>query len=141
MKNLLKAVAYAIVISTCYTCSTEPIEIIQEESVITQDEIVPFDAPDDVCTSQDPQAVLTNNSLLAVDFEVFDQFGILITHAYGVPVGNASPVLTFPDGVVTFIVSTSASTKEIKIDMGNCMIYEVEIDENNQLNTDVPNLL
>jgi hypothetical protein len=141
MKNLLKAFAYAIVVSTCYNCSTEPVETIQEDSVITQDEVVSFDTPDDVCTNQDPQAVLTNNSLLAVDFEVFDQFGILITHAYGVGVGDASPVLTFPDGVVTFIVSTSASTKEINIDMGNCMIYEVEIDENNQLNTDVPNSL
>lgn len=138
MKNLLKAFAYAFVMSTCYNCTTESVEIIQDDTLITQEEIAAFEELDDVCTSQNPQAVITNNSLLAVDFEVFDHFGILMTHAYGVPVGDVSPVLTFPDGVVTFIVSTSISTKEIKIDMGDCMIYQVEIDENNQLNTDVP---
>lgn len=141
MKNLLKTFAYAIVVSTCYNCTTESVETSQDETLIIQEEIVVFEELDDVCTSQNPQAVLTNNSLLSVDFEVFDHFGILMTHAYGVPAGAVSPILTFPDGVVTFIVSTSASTKEIKIDMGDCMIYQVEIDENNQLDTDVPTQL
>lgn len=141
MKNLLKAIAYAIVISTCYNCSVESTDPIQEESLFSQEEIIDLEAPDVLCTSQDPQAVLTNNSLLSSDFEVFDHFGLLMTHAYGVPAGDVSPMLTFPDGIVTFIVSTSSSTKEIKIDMGNCMIYEVEIDENNQLDTDVPTQL
>ena len=100
MKNLLKAVACAIVMSTCYNCSTESVQTSQEESVITQEDIVAFDELDVVCTSQDPQAVLTNNSLLSVDFEVFDHFGILMTHAYGVPVGGVSPVLSFPDGEI-----------------------------------------
>ncbi|WP_431134878.1 hypothetical protein [Psychroserpens mesophilus] len=141
MKNLLKAIAYAIVVSTCYNCSVESTENSQEESLVLQEQIAALDEPDEVCSGQDPQAVLTNNSLLAADFEVFDQFGLLMTHAYGVPVGDTSTVLSFPDGVTTFIVSTSTSIKEIRIDMGNCMIYEVEIDENNQLDTDVPNQL
>lgn len=141
MKNLLKAIAYAIVISTCYNCSVESAETIQDESIVSQVETNAFDMPDVLCTNQDPQAVLTNNSLLSVDFEVFDQFGLLMTHAYGVPAGNVSPTLTFPDGVTTFVISTSASSKEIEIDMGNCMIYEVVINENNNLDTDVPNQL
>ena len=141
MKNLLKAIAYAIVISTCYNCSVESAETIQDESIVSQVETNTFDMPDVLCTNQDPQAVLTNNSLLSVDFEVFDQFGLLMTHAYGVPAGNVSPTLTFPDGVTTFVISTSASFKEIEIDMGNCMIYEVVINENNNLDTDVPNQL
>ena len=141
MKNLLKAIACAIVISTCYNCSVESAEIVQEDSVFIMEEIVSSEDSDDVCTIQDPQATLTNNSLLPTDFEVFDQFGLLITHAYGVPTGDVSPTLSFPNGVTTFIVSTSASTKEIRIDMGNCMVYDVEIDENNQLDTDVPTQL
>ena len=141
MKNLLKAIACAVVISTCYNCSVESAEAIQEESLVTQEEISNFEAPEVLCANQDPQAVLTNNSLLSVDFEVFDQFGLLMTHAYGVPAGDVSPTLTFPDGVTTFVVSTSASTKEVKIDMGNCMIYDVVINENNNLSTDVPTAL
>ena len=141
MKNLLKAIAYAIVISTCYNCSVESAETIQDESIVSQVETNTFDMPDVLCTNQDPQAVLTNNSLLSVDFEVFDQFGLLMTHAYGVPAGNVSPTLTFPDGVTTFVISTSASFKEIEIDMGNCMIYEVVINENNHINTAVPSSL
>lgn len=141
MKNLLKAIACAIVISTCYNCSVESADIVQEDSQFSQEEITSVEVPEIQCTSQDPQAVLTNNSLVSADFEVFDQFGLLMTHAYGVPAGDVSPTLTFPDGVTTFIVSTSSSTKEIKIDMGNCMVYEVVLDENFQLNTDVPNQL
>ena len=141
MKNLLKTIAFAVVVFTCYNCSVESADTNQDESLSSQEELASFQAQEVLCSSQDPQAILTNNSLLPTDFEVFDQFGLLITHAYGVPVGDVSPALTFPDGVITFIVSTSVSIKEIKIDMGNCMIYEVEIDENNQLDTDVPNLL
>ncbi|WP_040249693.1 hypothetical protein [Psychroserpens mesophilus] len=142
MKNLLKAIACAVVISTCYNCSVESAaEPMQEDSIVSQEEIIDFEMLEELCSNQDPQAVLTNNSLLSVDFEVFDQFGLLMTHAYGVPAGGVSPTLTFPDGVTTFIVSTSASEKEVKIDMDNCMIYDVVINENNNLNTDVPTQL
>lgn len=141
MKNLLKAIACAIVVSTCYNCSVESTETVQENSQFSQEEITSIEVPEIQCVAQDPQAILTNNSLIPANFEVFDQFGLLMTHAYGVPAGNVSPTLTFPDGMTTFVVSTSSSTKEIKIDMGNCMVYEVEIDENFQLDTDVPNQL
>lgn len=141
MKNLLKAIACAVVISTCYNCSVESAESIQEESLISQEEIADYEIQEVLCSNQDPQAVLTNNSLLPVDFEVFDQFGLLMTHDYDVPAGAVSSTLTFPDGVTTFVISTLESTKEVKIDMGNCTIYNVVIDENNSLNTDVPTLL
>ncbi len=143
MKNLLKAIAFAIVVLTCYTCSVEPAETVQEESVILQEDQNAFvaDEAETNCTSQDPQAQLTNNSLLDADIEVFDHFGILMTHAYGVTAGTVSPVLSFPDGVTTFVISTSQSSKTITIDMSDCTIYEVEINENNQLNTDAPTAL
>jgi hypothetical protein len=138
MKNLLKAIACAIVVSTCYNCSVESADSIQDELLVSQEATADFVLPEVQCANQDPQAVLTNNSLLSADFEVFDQFGLLMTHAYGVSAGDTSPTLTFPDGITTFVVSTLNSTKEIKIDMGNCMSYEVVINEFNQLNTDVP---
>jgi len=141
MKNLLKAFACAFAISTCYNCTVEPTDSIhQEELVITQSSSAATfdnDVPGE-CSDQDPQAMLINNSLLVADFEVFDHFGILMTHSYGVPAGEASNLLSFPDGVTSFVVSTSATVKTININMGNCMIYEVAIDENNQLDTDQP---
>ncbi|MEY8849320.1 hypothetical protein AB9K26_10900 [Psychroserpens sp. XS_ASV72] len=140
MKNLLKAFAFAIALSTCYNCSVESAETNQENlSDNTIEEVTSItDTAQTNCVSQDPQARLINNSLVSVDFEVFDQFGILMTHAYGVPAGNDSATLTFPDGITTFVISTSTNSKSIDIDMGDCMVYEVEINENNQLNTDVP---
>ncbi|MFK7781604.1 hypothetical protein [Psychroserpens sp.] len=140
MKNLLKTIAFAIVMSTCYNCTVDSADTVQNNELLSQ-EVTNSDAPAIQCANQDPKAILTNNSLVPANLEVFDQFGLLMTHAYGVPAGDVSSDLTFPDGMTTFVVSTSTSTKEIKIDMGNCMIYEVEIDMNNQLDTDVPNQL
>ena len=74
MKNLLKAIACAIVVFTCYNCSVESAATIQEESLLSQEDVIDLEVPEVLCTSQDPQAILTNNSLVAVDFEVFDQF-------------------------------------------------------------------
>lgn len=141
MKNLLKAIACAVVITTCYNCSVESAEIVQEEYQFLQEEMANIQAPEVLCTAQDPEAALTNNSLLSANIEVFDQFGLLMTHAYGVPSGSVSPTLSFPDGMTTFVISTSITSKEVKIDMGNCMIYEVIINQDNHLNTDVPNQL
>ena len=138
MKNLLKTIAVAIVCITCYNCAVDSSELIQEESQFLTTESNSFETPEVLCVNENPQAVLTNSSLESVDFEIFDQFGILMTHAYGVPVGEDSAVLTFPDGMTTFVISASDSVKEVNIDMENCMIYEVEINENNQLDTDVP---
>ena len=145
MKNLLKTAVCAIVVFTVYTCTTEPAELIQEETntvVFTEPENqeVTNSLPPS-CSNQDPQSKLINNSLLTADMEVFDTFGILMTHAYGVPAGTESPVLSFPDGVTTFVISTSQSSKTIQIDMTDCTIYQVTIDENNQLDTDVPTAL
>ena len=136
MKNLLKAFAFAFAISTCYNCSVEPADIIEDDALISQEINVAFNSLPNECTNQDPQARLTNNSLLVADFEVFDNTGMLLTHAYGVTAGDASSLLSFPDGVRSFVISTSTSTKAIEIDMGSCMVFEVSIDENNQIDTD-----
>ena len=134
---LTKAIAFAIVITTCYNCSVESVNNIETQS----NSVVQIDPPlevDDVCVTQDPQAKMTNNSLLNANFEVFNQSGTLITHDYGVLPGAESSVLSFTSEIVKFVISTSESIKEIEIDMGNCMVYEVTIDEDNQLDTDQP---
>ena len=132
---LTNAIACAMVITSCYNCSVEPVN----NSELESNNITEIDPPlevDDVCVTQDPQAKMTNNSLLAANFEVFDHLGTLITHDYDVAPGDESSVLSFADGIITFVVSTAESIKSIEIDMGNCMVYEVMINENNQLDTD-----
>ena len=118
MKNLLKAAACAVVVFTAYTCTTEPADIVQEETasiVFAEPKVMEDNNPvPPPCTTQDPQSKLINNSLESANMEVFDTFGILMTHAYGVPAGAESPVLSFPDGVTTFVISTSQSTKTIE---------------------------
>ncbi|MBT8260560.1 MAG: hypothetical protein KJN82_04540 [Bacteroidia bacterium] len=145
MKNLLKAFAFAFALFLYYNCSVEPAEIIQEETFVNQQQADPsIEIPDVIdqetstCTNQDPQAKLINSSLLNADIEVFDSFGMLLTHAYAVSPGDESPILSFPVGITTFVISTSESVKNIEINMATCMIFEVEIDEDNQLDTDTP---
>ena len=145
MKNLLKAFALAIALFLHFNCSVESTEIIPEETYINQQQASQsVDIPDGVnqevntCTNQDPQAKLINSSLLNADIEVFDRFGILLTHAYAISPGDESPILSFAVGITTFVISTPESVKSIEIDMSTCTIYEVEIDEDNQLDTDIP---
>ena len=71
---LTKAIAFAIVITTCYNCSVESVNNIDSES----NNVIQINEPlevDDVCVTQEPQAKMTNNSLLNANFEVFNHLG------------------------------------------------------------------
>jgi hypothetical protein len=134
--NLLKAIAFAIVMSSLFNCSIEPVDStvlteINSESLVQ----VMVEPP---CSGADPISRITNNSDNVVNFEIHDANGILVSSAFGLNPGDVSPWLSFPIGLTTFTVSNVESSKPVQIDMGLCMVYDVTINVDNQLDTDVP---
>lgn len=135
--NLLKAIAFAIVMSPLYNCSVEPLEHLIQEEVSTIEIANEIDLATP-CVGQNPKARVTNNSDNDVNFEIHDSLGNLLDAVYGLNPGEVSDWKNFPSGVTTFTVSTVESSKTVTITMGICMAYDVAIDENNHLNTDIP---
>ncbi|MDT0559188.1 hypothetical protein RM697_11035 [Ichthyenterobacterium sp. W332] len=113
------------------SCSTEPVET---NTILYSDTAI----PPPICDNEDPTAKITNNSNIVVDMQIYDENGVLINHAYGVPVGGESGWLSFSSGIVSIVISNVNSSKAVELDMGLCMTYHVTIDENNQLDTDIP---
>ncbi|MCK7590893.1 hypothetical protein M0G43_09950 [Subsaxibacter sp. CAU 1640] len=132
--NLLKAVAFAMVMTPLYNCSVEPVEQELQLAEIANEQTL----DDTPCSGEDPKARVTNDSDNVVNFEIFDGNGALVNYVYGLNPGETSDWRTFPVGITTFSISTSESSKPVRIDMGLCMAYDVTINENNQLDTDVP---
>ena len=136
--NLLRAYALAFAMIPLYNCSVEPVEQIVPEQLITETFIAPLVNDDTVCIGELPKSRVTNNSDFIVNYEVRDAEGALLNYVYDLNPGQISDWKTFPAGVTSFSLSTSETSKSVTIDMGSCMAYDVEIDENRQLNTDVP---
>ncbi len=135
--NLLKAFALALLVPTLTNCSVEPMEQLNQENNSIIEIASQFDS-DTPCIGLNPKARILNNSDHDVDFEIHDSTGNLIDAVYGLNPGELSDWKTFPVGITSFTVSTIQSFKIVTIDMGNCMAYDVTINENNQLNTDIP---
>lgn len=137
--NLLRAYAMAFAMIPLYNCSVEPVEqMVPEQIIIETSTTTLFNENDNtVCVGELPKSRVTNNSEFIVNYEVRNADGDLITYVYDLNPGQISDWKTFPVGVTTFSLSTSETTKAVTIDMGTCMAYDVEIDENRQLNTDV----
>ena len=130
MKNLLKSLWFLTIILSFSACSNEPVEDL-ELSIEA--------SPQDIACSGDlPKARITNNGTIDVDLEIYNSSGVLVNHAYGVGPSQVSTWRVFSSDIVTFVISTANSVKEIRIDMGTCMAYDVTIDANHQLDTDQP---
>jgi len=90
-------------------------------------------ASDSSCTNQDPKARITNNGTTNVDLEIYNVNGDLVGHEYSVEPGHHSDWIEFSCGETTFLVSTGSADKLVVINMGTCMMYDMEVGSNNQL--------
>ncbi len=142
MKYLLKYFALTVVVLSFFNCIVEPMEFIDGATNSIVEEIensVPgATASDSTCNNQDPKARITNNGTEDIDLKIYDVNGNLIGHESEVEPGEHSDWITFSCGETTFLLSTGISDKLVVIEMGTCMIYDMEIGSNNQLATDQP---
>ncbi|WP_299229275.1 hypothetical protein [uncultured Psychroserpens sp.] len=140
MKNLLKAIAFAVVISTCYNCSVESID--NSEEIANISEPIVQDEALNPCVGANPTARLTNNGNVSFDLEIFTIGGDLLNHEYNVMPGNVSSWKSFAPGEVIIAISSTV-TNDFKIvyEMDPCMEFDLEIGIDNLLIDSVPTQL
>jgi hypothetical protein len=134
MKNLLKSVMLIALLLPFFGCVSESIDIV-EEAIIEDSEIT------ELCANQKPQLQLANNCNIPVSLKIQDQNGLLLEFVENLPPGRLSDWKLFDPGVVVITVFTTTSTKEITIDFDYCTYFEIGIDQNYQLSTNLISVL
>lgn len=142
MKYLLKYFALTVLVLTFSNCVVEPMEFLDGATNSIVEEIensaTGATATDSACNNQDPKARITNNGTEDVDLQIYDVAGNLIAQEDDVEPGEQSDWINFSCGETTFLVSNGGSDKLITIEMGTCMMYDMEVGSNNQLVSDQP---
>ena len=138
MKYLLKYSALTVLFFAFFNCATEPMEFLDGSTNAFVEEIENAVAAEAPCNDADPKARITNNGTVEVNLEIYDVAGNLIGHEYNVEPGHYSDWSDFSTGEITFLVSNGSSDKLIVCDMGTCMMFDMELDSNNQLVSDQP---
>ena len=73
MKNLLKMIAFAILLTALYNCTSEPLSNSDLDQLIIENIDASADANN--CTGDNPAARITNNGSVPVDLDIFDENG------------------------------------------------------------------
>ncbi len=132
MKFLLKQLATAIVAITLFlSCSVEQLDSRLDED--TSDLSRPFTCSTGICGAR-----LTNNGTMSVDLAIYDHDDVLLFEELDITPGNATSWQTFPIGQLSYTVTTPTTSlfKTVVIDMGECMVYDMEVAANDMLVTD-----
>lgn len=142
MKNLLNtSIACAIVLTTCYSCSIEPIETNPIETSLETEDLAAFQDVQDPCVDQDPQARITNNGTTPVTLEIANMEGTILHTVTDLAPGNVSGYLTFaPDSMMFSITKgfTGVGDEKVTHEMTTCMSYDMEIGPDNNLIPSAP---
>ena len=142
MKNLLKhAIACAIVMTTCFNCSDESIENNQFEASYETENPTAFQDTLDPCTTQDPQARLTNNGTSAVTLQIANLDGTILHTVANLAPGNASGYLTFaPDNIIFNVTKSTIGVGDEKViyEMNTCMSFDMEVGTDDNLMPSTP---
>ena len=140
MKTLLNYFALSVMVLSFFNCVVEPMEFLDgsTNSIVEEIEnsVTGATGMDSSCINQDPKARITNNGTKEVDLYIYDADGNLIAQENELEPGEQSEWIIFTCGETTFLLSTESSDKMVVIDMGTCMIYDMEIGSNDQLVTD-----
>ncbi|OUS00078.1 hypothetical protein A9Q86_11600 [Flavobacteriales bacterium 33_180_T64] len=141
MKNLLtNAIACAIVMTTCYSCSVESFQGEQSQNITISDTTIALDALDP-CDSQDPQARITNSGTVAITLEIATIDGVILHTVHNLNPGNASSFLTFAADDIIFNISkntTGIRDEKVVFMMNQCMSFDMEVGIDNYLIPSVP---
>ena len=140
MNNLLKTIALAICISTCFSCSVEPIDSSNSELNISEE--FQETAETNACTGEDPEVRITNNGTVAINLHVLNDDNAIIASVTNLLPGEVSSWLSFETGETLFSVSND-HVQDIKViyEMNTCMIFDMEINGDNELTSAVPEQL
>ena len=141
MKNLLKMIAFAILLTALYNCTSEPLSNSDLDQLIIENIDASADANN--CIGDNPAARITNNGSVPVDLDIFDENGVLLGFVHNLAPVNVSNWISFPPGNnILFAVSNDTYEDEKVIyDMTTCMIFDMEFESNNSLSNQTPETL
>ena len=135
MKYLLKFSALVMVL-TLFNCVTEPMEFTDGPINAMVEQIENSVSPDYSCEDQAPKARLVNNGTIDIDLEIYDVVGNLIAHEYEIEPGDYTDWMELAEGETTFLISNPDGDKIIVKDMNSCMVFDMVVGSNNQLESD-----
>jgi|GEM_PF-1165218 len=137
--NLLNTIAIAIVMTTCYNCSVEPMDNLQTETLEQLTLANMEQASTMICNGSNPKARIANNGTLPADYQIYDSTGVMIDSINDIQPGTVSDWITFPEGIIIFnVVMDSFSDQKVSHNMATCTEIFMEIDANNQLTEVAP---
>ena len=99
-------------------------------------------ADTNTCTGQDPEVRITNNGTVAISLDVLNDDDDVVGFVHNLLPGETSIWISFPPGDTLFSV-TNDVVQDVKVvhSMNTCMIYDMEIDSNNELTSTPPEQL
>ncbi|RKE95443.1 hypothetical protein [Ichthyenterobacterium magnum] len=133
MKNLLKTIAMAMVIFSCYNCSVEPTDN-QLENNQTATELSVSSDSDNLCAGDLPKIKLTNNGTYVFDVSILGFDSVLLASQGGILVNNHTGWIEL--SVLDVVVVANNPTiygQKIELNLELCDNLELEIDSNNEL--------
>ena len=135
--NLTKALALALALNLCFSCTVDPVNDSEIETPQFQQSIA-----SNPCNDEDPVARLTNNGTVTFHLEIYSMDGVLLNHEYDITPGSTTSWKSFESGETLFSVTNSSFTdfKEVIV-MDNCTQLDMEIDGNNILISTTPEQL
>lgn len=134
---LTKAIAFAIIITSCFSCSIESID--DSTNAFTINDSVAEDLPLDPCVGESPKARLTNNGTITFDLEIYNLSGELLSYENNITPGEISSWQTLVSDETVFSVSnTLIPDDKVMYTMNTCMVFEMEIGPDNKLTGAVP---
>lgn len=138
--NLLKAIAFAMVMTTCLNCSVEPMDTPESLQLELQNFIdLEQAATTTTCSGSNPKTRISNNGSFSSDYQIYDSNGVFIDGVYDVLPGTVSNWITFPVGNIIFNVTIHmVSDQKVTFNMATCTELNMEIDLNNQLTNAQP---
>lgn len=137
MKRLLIFVAAATMALTSFNCSVEPVDYIEQEINLSEDEIS-FET-NDPCVGSNPEARITNNGTVPMNLDILDDSGNVVGFVHNLLPGNTSSWISFPPGEVMFSVSNDfVEDEKVIYEMTTCMIFDMEVDPDNKLTSAEP---
>ncbi len=139
MKNLLKTIALAIVVSTWCNCSVESLDGAPIEGSVISAATLNTNPPP--CSDQDPQARITNNGTVPITLEIATGDGTILHTVADLAPGNVSGYLTFAPGEIIFNVEKNASgesDEKLFYTMNLCMSFDIEVAPDNNLTNSTP---
>ena len=132
MKNLLKQALFLCFVIMLSACTSDSVhnDILSETVEVENFQLTEF------CSNQDPTTRVVNNGTVTFDLLVTNADGTFLAELPNILSNTTTSWVSFPEGDIVFSLTSndpSVSDTDVVLKMGTCMVYEIEVDSNNQI--------